>query len=98
MFYKIRNLIRGDTYSGISLDVESSKNAVPVNTDGLDIRTTHADFENEKFIERLKALCLEFDRAAGTYPEHALEGKAVYMFAANLKNEDGIEWDWDVDK
>lgn len=41
----------------------------------------------QEFLEKLKALCLKFDSKAGWWPEHDLEGFAIYQFAANPPKE-----------
>lgn len=45
-------------------------------------------------IRELKRLCIEFDKKYGEYPEHCLEGRAVYGFIIELIIED-LERTWE---
>jgi len=42
---------------------------------------------DEEFLRKLKQLCLEFDSNAGWWPDHDLEGFALYQFAVNPPKE-----------
>lgn len=43
--------------------------------------------DDQEFLQKLKQLCLKFDSKAGWWPEHDLEGFALYQFAANPPKE-----------
>jgi hypothetical protein len=47
---------------------------------------------NTYFLERLRHLCLEYDRKAGYYPTHELEGFALYYFALHPEYDPSDEY------
>lgn len=51
--------------------------------------------DDKEFLTKLKQLCLEFDLKAGWWPEHDLEGFALYQFAANPPNDQITEYEFE---
>jgi hypothetical protein len=47
---------------------------------------------NAYFLERLKQLCLEYDSKAGRWPDHELEGFALYYFALHPEYDPSDEY------
>lgn len=45
-----------------------------------------------EFLEKLRTLCLEFDVKCDNWPEHELEGFALYEYARNPVEDPAEHW------
>jgi hypothetical protein len=48
--------------------------------------------EHTLTLDRLKALCRDFDRKVGTYPEHSHEGWSVFCYITARLSDTPIEF------